>query len=77
MRIVFIGTVAFSARTLEELIKMQAQLVGVCTLRQSTFNADHVDLRPIAEKANIPVNLSKLFSIPQNCIQASKVSVSE
>ena len=55
MRVVFIGAVKFSARALEVLIDMPIQLVGVCTLKESTFNTDHVDLRPIAEKKNIPV----------------------
>ena len=55
MRVVFIGAVEFSARALEVLIDMPIQLVGVCTLKESTFNTDHVDLRPIAEKKNIPV----------------------
>jgi len=55
MKILFIGTVLFSARALRELIAMQANVVGVCTLEQSPFNADHVDLRPIAEQAHIPV----------------------
>ena len=55
MRVVFIGAVEFSARALEVLIDMPIQLVGVCTLKESTFNTDHVDLRLIAEKKNIPV----------------------
>src|SRR3990167_9339747 len=44
MRILFIGAVKFSHSALNHLIKMQANIVGVCTLEQSTFNADHVDL---------------------------------
>ncbi|MEA3643246.1 MAG: formyltransferase family protein [Lamprobacter sp.] len=55
MRILFIGAVAFSARALHELLAMQAEVVGVCTLRQAAFNADHADLTPIAEQACIPV----------------------
>ena len=54
MRVVFIGAVEFSARALEVLIDMPIQLVGVCTLKESTFNTDHVDLRPIAEKKIFP-----------------------
>ena len=56
MRVLFIGAVEFSARALEVLIDMPIQLVGVCTLKESKFNADHVDLTPIAEKRNIPVH---------------------
>ena len=55
MRILFIGAVEFSACALRELIAMRADVVGVCTLSESTFNADHVDLTPIAEEAGIPV----------------------
>ena len=55
MRVLFIGAVEFSYRALKELIDMQVHLVGVCTLDQSTFNSDHVNLRPIADKKNIPV----------------------
>ena len=56
MKILFIGSVIFSAHALRELINMGADVVGVCTLISSTFNADHEDLTPIAEKAGIPVN---------------------
>ncbi|SEK59527.1 methionyl-tRNA formyltransferase [Ectothiorhodospira marina] len=55
MRILFIGAVEFSACALRELIEMRADVVGVCTLLESIFNADHVDLTPIAEEAGIPV----------------------
>lgn len=55
MRIVFIGAVEFSASALRELISMGAEVVGVCTLRSSSFNADHHDLTPIAQAAAIPV----------------------
>lgn len=55
MRIIFIGTVNFSAVALRELISMRADVVGVCTLQSSSFNADHEDLTPIAQAAGIPV----------------------
>ncbi len=54
MRIVFIGAVAFSADALRELIAMQAEIVGVCTLSKSSFNNDHIDLTTIASSAGIP-----------------------
>lgn len=54
MRILFIGAVEFSASALRELIAMNANLVGVCTLAESALSADHVDLTPIAREANIP-----------------------
>lgn len=55
MRIVFIGAIEFSASALRELIAMQANIVGVCTLTKSSFNSDHTDLTPIANSAGIPV----------------------
>ena len=55
MRIVFIGTVQFSEKALAKLIDMKADVVGVCTLERSPFNADHVDLTPLCKKHNIPV----------------------
>lgn len=53
MRIVFIGTVEFSKKTLKKLIDLKACIVGVCTKEQSTFNADFADLTPICVQNNI------------------------
>lgn len=55
MKIVFIGAVKFSARMLETLIEMKADVVGVCTLAESPFSADHIDLTVMANAAGIPV----------------------
>ena len=54
MRIVFIGTVEFSLRALEHLLALSAEVVGVCTLPESQFNADHVDLSVISEAHGLP-----------------------
>jgi methionyl-tRNA formyltransferase len=54
MRIVFIGSVEFSRRALERLLAMHAEIVGVCTLQDSKFNADHADLRAISEAHGLP-----------------------
>ena len=54
MRIVFIGTVEFSLRALEHLLAMNAEIVGVCTLQESKFNADHVDLSSVSEAHGLP-----------------------
>lgn len=54
MRIVFIGTVEFSRRALERLLAMNAEVVGVCTLQESKFNADHVDLSDTCKAHGIP-----------------------
>ena len=54
MRIVFIGAVTFSYSALEHLISMGADIVGVCTLKASKFNSDHVDLSQISALNGIP-----------------------
>ena len=54
MRIVFIGTVEFSLRALERLVALNAGIVGVCTLQESKFNADHIDLSSFSEAHGIP-----------------------
>ena len=54
MRIVFIGTVEFSRRVLERLLALHAEIVGGCTLRNSKFNADHVDLSALSASHGIP-----------------------
>jgi methionyl-tRNA formyltransferase len=54
MKIVFIGTVEFSRRALKELVAIQGDIVGVCTLKESAFNADHCDLSSICEELCIP-----------------------
>ena len=47
MRIVFIGSVEFSLHALERLLSMGADIVGICTLKESKFNSDHIDLTSI------------------------------
>jgi methionyl-tRNA formyltransferase len=54
MRIVFIGTVEFSLSALERLVSIGADIVGVCTLKESKFNSDHVDLSKISVLHGIP-----------------------
>ena len=54
MRIVFIGTVKFSLKILEKLLDLNANIVGVCTKKESNFNADYADLSPLCKQNNIP-----------------------
>ena len=54
MRIVFVGAVEFSLRALECLVALDAEIVGVCTLQESKFNADHVDLSSFSDAHRIP-----------------------
>lgn len=53
MKIVFIGTVEFSKKALEKLIRINAQVIGVCTKEKSDFNSDFADLTSICLKNNI------------------------
>lgn len=64
MRILFIGSVTFSARALNELIAIGANVVGICTLRSSSFNADFQDLTPIAQNHLIPVLYAENLNCP-------------
>lgn len=54
MRIVYIGNVEFSLVMLKGLIELNAEVVGVCTLKKSSFNADHVDLSHFSDLHGIP-----------------------
>ena len=56
MKILFIGSVQFSKKALLQSIKSSAEVVGVCTLSESSFNSDHCNLSPIAESYEIPVH---------------------
>ena len=56
MRIIYIGTVIFSARALEKLISIKADIVGVVTRKESSFNSDFFDLSVIAEPHRIPIH---------------------
>lgn len=53
MRIVFIGNVKFSLETLKCLVKLEAEIVGICTSKESEFNSDHIDLSSFAEAHGI------------------------
>ena len=55
MKILFIGAVEFSYKSLEKLIDLNAATVDVCTKKVSNFNSDFADLTPLCNKANIPL----------------------
>lgn len=66
MKILFIGTVAFSLKTLEKLISLNAEIVGVCTKENSNFNADFADLTPICKQNNIPFKFVEDINAQEN-----------
>ena len=53
MKIIFIGTVEFSKEHFK-IIKLNAQIAGVCCKEKSKFNSDYADLRPLCEQNKIP-----------------------
>ncbi len=55
MKIVFIGCVVFSARSLRQLLELGAEVVGVVTRERSGFNADFEDLSGVAAEFGVPV----------------------
>ena len=57
MRIVFIGSVSFSKLTLLHLINLNANIVGIITKSESSFNSDFEDLSAIAQEYNIPTKI--------------------
>ena len=59
MKILFIGAVQFSKEALLVSLQSNAEVVGVCTLSESSFNSDHCDLSPVAESYEIPVHYVK------------------
>ena len=66
MKILFIGTVEFSLQVLNQLIEIDADVVGVCTKKISIFNSDFTDLVPICQKSNIPYRLVEDINAEEN-----------
>ena len=58
MKILFIGAVKFSELALKKLVEINSNVVGVCTLEHSLFNADHVDLSFFSRSIGIPARYS-------------------
>lgn len=64
MRIIFIGTVEFSRLALERLVAIGADVVGVCTLQGSSFNADYADLAPVCRQHDIALLIADDINAP-------------
>ncbi|MDQ7822774.1 MAG: formyltransferase family protein [Candidatus Eremiobacteraeota bacterium] len=58
MRTLFIGTVEFSRKTLQEMIRLGADIAGVVTKERSVFNADYADLVPLCKEHSIPFHFT-------------------
>jgi methionyl-tRNA formyltransferase len=60
MRVVFIGNVLFSQQMLEFILENNVfTIVGIVTKQNSSFNSDHRNLAPLAEKYSIPFRYVK------------------
>ena len=55
MNIIFIGCVKFSYICLKSIIQNNYNISAVCTLKESAFNADFLDLSEISKQYDIPV----------------------
>ncbi len=66
MRIVFIGCVTFSKTTLVRLLDLGANIVGVITKKQSSFNSDFEDLSTIVSDRPIPFKYVNDINHPNN-----------
>lgn len=53
MKILYIGCVESSYIILKKLIDLHVDVIGVITKRQSSFNSDFVDLKPLCDKNGI------------------------
>ena len=66
MNIVFIGAVKISESFLKKLINIKSTPVAVCTLENSDFNADHIDLTTLCNENNIPVKYAPDINSKEN-----------
>lgn len=77
MRIIYIGSVIFSAKALEKLFSIKAEVVGVITKDKSAFNSDFFDLSSIAQANEIPFHYTSDINSSEtvNWIQQLKPDV--
>lgn len=66
MKIVFIGCVSFSEKALLKLLELHANVVGIVTKQESTYNSDFSDLSEISQKNNIPFKYVNDVNHPNN-----------
>lgn len=68
LRILFVGAIDFSRHSLQEVIRLDAKVVGVITLapQYASANADYTDLSDITEEHDIPLFKIKSINEPQN-----------
>lgn len=65
MKIFFVGTVEFSKKSLQKLVSLKANIVGVATKSKSDFNSDFADLAEVCEENNIEYKFLKDINAPE------------
>jgi methionyl-tRNA formyltransferase len=65
MKIIFVGTVEFSRKTLEKLIAMNANIAGVITKKHSRFHSDFSGLEDLAARNNIECHFPRSINDPE------------
>lgn len=66
MRILYIGCVESSYLELKLLLEHKKDIVGIVTKKSSKFNADFVDLSPLAKQYNIDCKYAKNINDEEN-----------
>ena len=66
MKVFFIGTVEFSKKSLQKLIELDVQVIGLCTKKKSSFHSDFSDLTSICKEKKIPFKFVKDVNSKQN-----------
>jgi methionyl-tRNA formyltransferase len=74
MKILFIGSVHFSAAALRKLIDLNAEICGIITKKTSPFNADFENLAPIGNRHKIPCHYSKNPNSEESVAWIRKIS---
>lgn len=65
MRIIFTGTVEFFRLANAQLLAIDAEVVGVCTLQGAFFNIDYADFRPLCSEHSIRFKITENVDAPE------------
>ncbi len=74
MRIVFIGSVIFSKISLLKLLTLGANIVGIVTKENSSFNSDFIDLSSLSKDFGIPYKYVKDINHQNNISWISELN---
>ena len=74
MKILFIGNLEFSFKTLLATLEFGGNVVGICTTKNSVFNSDFCDLSKVAKSKNIPFLYVKDINATYNLNWIKKIN---